>query len=94
MLYPNPYDGLERMQAGTAVTIPASDYEFEAVRDVASDELRLIVVDGWPDFPPASAGFWTATWLLPEGGAQLAALRARLEGMRWAAVGETLEIVR
>ena len=94
LLYPNPYDGLERVQPGKAVTIPASDYEFEAVGDVSADELRLIVVDGWPDFPPASAGFWSATWLLPEGGEQLAALRARLEGMRWAAVGVTLEIAR
>jgi hypothetical protein len=64
------------------------------VADVAADELRLLVVEEWPDFPPSGGGFWSATWLQSEGAEQLADLRARVGRMSWAAAGVTLQIAR
>ena len=94
LLYPNPYDGLVPVAPGQPFTIPASDYEFEAVGDVDADDLRLLVVEEWPDFPPPGSGFWAASWLQAKGANELVSLRARLDELRWAATGIKLEITR
>lgn len=94
LLYPNPYDVLERSQPGVPLLIPSSGYEFEAVADAEADELRLLALSDWPDFPPDGSNFWSANWLQADGAEQLASLREQLGEMKWMAVGTTLEIAR
>ncbi len=93
LLYPNPYEPAQPLTAGHLRELPSSArYVLEAVRGVATDRLRLIVVDGALDFPPAGFGQWQAIPTQSERLRELEALRLSLATARWAAAGTDLSI--
>ncbi len=94
LLYPNVYEPVRRLAAGTPLRIPSSDeYELTAIGGAGVDVLKVV-------FAKQPLGFWTgerATWDAtpdaPERVAELAALLERLRDMDWASASTTLRIV-
>ncbi len=80
LLYPNPYEPAEPLEAGAVRQVPSSaeHYSLRAVGGQGMDMLKLFVVRGDPGFPPTAFQSWAAT---PEEPERVAELAAFLEGL-------------
>lgn len=93
LLYPNLYEAARRLRAEDTLRIPSTDrYKLRAVGGEGTDWLKLVVVPGTLEFPPAGVDSWSATPEEPERVADLVALLDRLRETDWASADAPLRI--